>query len=723
MFKIVEDTFYTVNDIQTILTEAKQNGTSTNYNQIEYWNIVFAFDIETSNFNEVLSSDGITKRSIMYVWQLAINGRVIVGREWHEFLYCIDYIIKDLDLSPKKRVLLFVHNLSFEIQYIRKMFTWKKIFAIDTRKPIYALTDTGIEFRCSYILTNYSLAKLGEQLQKYKVSKMVGDLDYKQVRTPLTPLSDKEMQYCINDVLVVSAYIKECQEHEKYIWRIPMTCTGYCRRFVRYNCLYKGGSKTNKRQYEKYHALMQNMKIKDLDEYLQLKRAFQGGFTHAAPSYSGWTMENISSIDETSAYPYALLSEMYPMSSGRIVQIHSEDELRYYLKYYCCIFDCRFFDLKPRFKYESYISSSKCFEKIGEVVNNGRIYKADQIGTTVTNIDFEIIEKFYKFNRCDIYNFRIYEKGYLPKEIITSIIKLYQDKTTLKGVKGKEQEYLLSKGLLNSVYGMMVTDIVRDEIIYDNDTGWDTQYNKIRQDKKMSEDEKKKTINTLKNKQITKYNDSKKRFNYYAWGVFCTAYARRAVMSGILEFGEDYVYSDTDSIKCRHIEDHKQWIDKYNALCGKKLQAMCKYHNIDYDDLLPKTIKGVVKPLGVWDYEGTYDKFKTVGAKRYMVLEGKELSITVSGVNKKIAIPYLQEKYSIEDCFNTFEQGWKIPAEYTGKLTHYYIDQEYQGVVTDYRGVSYNYTALSGIYLEETEYEFSDMSDYINFLKGYFYTI
>ena len=50
------------------------------------------------------------------------------------------------------------------------------------------------------------------------------------------------------------------------------------------------------------------------------------------------------------------------------------------------------------------------------------------------------------------------------KEVIRSIIKLYQDKTTLKGVKDKEQEYQVSKGLLNSVYGMMVTDITADYI-------------------------------------------------------------------------------------------------------------------------------------------------------------------------------------------------------------------------------------------------------------------
>ena len=56
--------------------------------------------------------------------------------------------------------------------------------------------------------------------------------------------------------------------------------------------------------------------------------------------------------------------------------------------------------------------------------------------------------------------------GWLASQVVKSILKLYSDKTTLKGVDGKEVEYLQSKEQLNSCYGMMVTDIVRDSYIY-----------------------------------------------------------------------------------------------------------------------------------------------------------------------------------------------------------------------------------------------------------------
>lgn len=249
----------------------------------------------------------------------------------------------------------------------------------------------------------------------------------------------------------------------------------------------------------------------------------------------------------------------------------------------------------------------------------------------------------------------------------------------------------------------MVTDIIKDTYTYTDD--WDI-------DKVKPEE------------SIERYNYSRKRFLFYPWGVFCTAYARRNLWAGILEFGDDYIYSDTDSIKCLNIDKHMDYVNKYNEQTQLILKKMCKHYNIDYEsELLPKTVKGEVKPLGVFDWEtkyAPYDYFKTLGAKRYMVFQDGELSITVSGINKKTAIPYLLKEYTIEECFEVFNFGLEIPASVTGKLTHYYLDKTYEGDITDCQGVKYHYKTLSGIYLEPAEYSFDPMSAYISYLKGYF---
>lgn len=704
MFKL-EYKPYSVDDLDNILDEAIKEGTQTNNQNITYYKIVFAFDIETTSFiGPVSKGDNNEKRSIMYIWQLAINGRVIIGREWSEFIEVMDHITQRLELAKYTRIIIYVHNLAFEFQYIRYMFKWHKVFAIDKRKPVYAITETGIEFRCSYILTNYSLEKLGDQLTKYKVSKLVGDLDYSLARHPKTPLTTQEIQYCINDVLVVSAYIKEQIEKERYIHKIPLTCTGYCRRFVRKNCLYGPVFKLWRKQFRDYHNFIKGLQIRSIDEYKQLKRAFQGGFTHAGAFWSNLTIFNVDHVDFTSSYPYVLLSEKFPMTTFMDVDASkiTKPEFENYLKCYACLFDCRIYGLRPKVEFENYIPAYKCFLKVGVIENNGRVYSADMIATTLTEVDISIINACYTFDRIEVFNMKVAEKGYLPIEIIKSIIKLYSDKTTLKDVEGKENEYLVSKGLLNSVFGMMVTDIVRDNIIYVQD--WSSE----------KADEQ---------KQIEKYNKSRRRFLYYPWGVWCTAYARRNLWYGIMECAGDYIYSDTDSIFFVNVEAHKDFIERYNTLCETKLRHMCEHYGLDYDtDLVPKTVEGVPKPLGVFDWEKHIDKFKTLGAKRYMTLIKGDLSITVSGVNKKCAVPWLLEKCGPDGAFEAFEEGLIVPEDATGKLTHYYIDKPYEGTITDYKGQAYYYKALSGVYLEKTTYQFDISTEYINFLKGIFYT-
>ena len=646
------------------------------------------------------------KVSIMYCWQFAINGRVIFGRTWAEFLELIKKLERYTDNN--NRILVYIHNLAFEFQFLRCLFKWHKVFSVNTRKPLYAVTDTGIEFRCSLLLTNYALSKLSEQLHTYKISKL-DSLDYDKARHCKTPMTWDEIRYCINDVLVVSAYIQEQLKplgQEANIAQIPLTATGYCRRYCRKMCLYGYSKKNRNKQFNAYRALMQSLTIKDSDEYNQLHRAFNGGFTHASALWSGITLDVskyglIKSIDFTSSYPYVMLSELYPMSSARIVEPKNKQEFEKYLHDYCCVFEAEFRDITPNFTNENYISTSHCYIKEGYQTNNGRLVQAKRICTTITNVDYEIIKRVYSFKKLVVKNMRIYRKGYLPKKLLLAIIKLYKDKTQLKDVEGKEQEYQNAKALLNAVYGMCATQISKDAIIYE-DT-WTSEPADIEKD-------------------IEKYNNSPKRFLFYAWAPFVTAYSRRNLWLGITHFGDDYIYSDTDSIKCINLDKHMDFVNAYNRNCEKKLKKMCEVMDIDYNELLPRTIEGKLKPLGVWDMDGTYDCFKTLGAKRYMVKEGDKYKLTVAGLNKKVAMNYLLEKYK-DNVFNKFTSGLKIPKGKTGKLTHVYIDSFQSGTITDYNGITYEYKDQPpGVYLEPASYDFDITQDYLEFIKGVQFT-
>lgn len=663
--------------------------------KLKYFNVPSSFDIETTSFY-----DKGEKAATMYEWTLGIYGAVIIGRTWNEFVTCINELAEKLELNEHKRLIVYVHNLAFEFQWFRKYFEWVKVFSIDSRKPIYAVTTNGIEFRCSMLLSGYSLENLGKRLTKYKVEKLVGDLDYSKLRHSKTELTDTEIGYCINDVKVVMAYIAELIEKNNGISRLPLTKTGFVRKYCRNQCFYGDGK--DEYQRLKYRALIVSLKLQP-DEYLQLKRGFQGGFTHANPFHSTKIINDVTSFDFTSSYPAVMVAEKYPMSSGERVVIHSEKELEDNLNVYCCLFDIEFIELESKILYESYISQSRCFALENPVINNGRVVSADMLRTTITEQDYHIIKKMYQWKSIRVSNFIRYRKGYLPTDFIKSILNLYHGKTTLKGVEGKEVDYQIAKENLNSCYGMAVTDIIRPTYGYTDE--WLEPETPDLGD------------------SIDKYNKNAGRFLFFPWGCWVTAYARRNLFTGIFEFENDYIYSDTDSIKCMNAERHMSYIDKYNEAITNQLEMAMKYHGLGVDLIRPKNNKGIEKPLGVWDFDGHYERFKTLGAKRYMVEYSNDkrngdsaggVSITVAGLSKKAAVPYILQKS--EDPFSVFNDNMYIPSSNTGKLTHTYIDDYKRGYITDYNGVKSGYTEMSMVHLEPSDYSLSLSREYVDYI-------
>lgn len=662
-----------------------------------YLECATSFDIETTS----TYTQDKEKVAFMYEWTFGFEDYICYGRNWNSFLDLCSILHKKLKLSKNKRLCIYVHNLGYEFQFMRKYFTWENVFSLDERKPIKALTTSGLEFRCSYVLSGLNLALTAKNLTSTKLEKLVGDLDYKLIRHSDTVLSEQELKYCEYDVKIVIAYIREQMQEYTSITKIPLTNTGRVRSYVRANCLYTTGNhhKTSKGKYSRYRKLMTELTL-DKDTYIQLKQTFQGGFTHANYRYVGKLLQDVHSIDFTSSYPTVMLAEFFPMSKPtKITGVKQSDLIRNFdnpRKGYMMYLH---FENIVSTKDEMYISEHKCLELSKPVINNGRVFQAEHLVFPCTDIDYKIIKNCYSWDSMEISNVYEFYMDYLPLSIIKSIIKLYQDKTTLKGVAGQENEYLKSKGMLNSVYGMCVTDIVKDEATYCD--GWGTTKADVEQ-------------------QIEKYNNSKNRFLYYPWGVWVTAYARKNLWNGILNIGDDYIYSDTDSIKFVNLEKHKKYIEWYNQCITNKLYAMCEFYNLDKEAIEPKTIKGKKKPLGVWDYEGCYKYFKTLGAKRYMYFDD-ELHITIAGLSKKQGVKYLLEHNDneVNKIFSFFNNEMYIPANATGKNTHTYIDNEIELIVQDYQGHNKIVKSLSGIHLEECEFTLSLSKQYSHFLANF----
>lgn len=93
------------------------------------------------------------------------------------------------------------------------------------------------------------------------------------------------------------------------------------------------------------------------------------------------------------------------------------------------------------------------------------------------------------------------------------------------------------------------------------------------------------------------------------------------------------------------------------------------------------------------------------------------IKLTVSGINKNTAVPYLLETYGYDNIFEVFNEDLLVPEGACGKSTHTYIDFAKKGVMTDYNGELYNYHELSGVHLEETSYQMSISNEFAEFIE------
>lgn len=625
-----------------------------------YYDIPMSFDIETTSISKEIGS-------YCYIWQFQITDHCFIGRSLSEYVDFINILSDKLNLSENKKIIVYVHNLSYEFQFIKDFFIIKNVLATKTHQPITAETDTVI-YKCSLKLSGMSLDTLSHTVG---AKKLTGYLDYDKKRNSSTVLTVKEIKYCIEDVNIIIKYITEQRDIYGEIKKIPNTLTGRVRKELRDNVT------------TEYKNIMKNLTISGIGEYQLLKEAYQGGFTHSNYTFTDITVKDIVSYDFNSSYPARFIYNNFPMSRGVKVNTGNitHDKLNEYINKYCCIMKCKLTELCVKEEKECIIPKHKC-KAVNSVINNNRIMSADELIITLTDVDFRNIIKFYDYEEIYISDLYIYKRGRLPDYLINTVIKWYREKNELKNVKGSETQYNLRKILLNSLYGCSVTDVIQDTVTYHN--GWLINTGETPDDK------------------IKKYNDSDKLF-FYPWGVFCTAYARNELFNIIYDMGKNYIYSDTDSVKC---------------VRNEKTEAIITGYNLKYIEMKKKSNIYIDK-IGEAEFDGHYDIFKTLGSKRYIYTADGVTHITLSGIRNK-GKKYIINKYGKYGVYKYFNNGLAVPADDTGKLTHFYIDTEPTPyILTDYNGVTEEVIITSSVYLENAPFSLTVDEAYINFLLGY----
>lgn len=659
----------------------------------KYDETIYTFDIETTSYlilygKQIPACDYLKldeeeqheakKCSTMYIWMFGINESVYFGRTWEEFKEFLNMVF---DFESTINSYIWVHNLAFEFQYLKSIYNFQDVIARKSHKVMSAtIENTSITFRCSFFLSNCALREL-PKLYGLNVEKMIGDLDYKLIRNRETILDEKELKYCENDCLVLYQYIKKELETYETINKLPKTSTGKVRKELKSLTI---------PNYEYRRRVRKAINV-DPHVYNLLQKCFMGGYTHANFIYTDEIIRDVDSYDETSAYPYVLVTHKFPSTEFKKIRIKRREQMLDNLAY---IVTVKFTNLKSKY-FNTYISQSKCNYIRGGKYDNGRIIEADEIEITLTDVDFKLILDWYncKYEIIESY-YSIY--NYLPKLFINFVLDKYVIKTALKGVKGKELEYQKEKNKYNALYGMSVTNTIRDEVIYDNDT-------KLWRERELTNEE-------IEDKLLKEKNTS---FLSFAYGVWVTAHARNNLLRRVMELDENVIYCDTDSIKLTK-GYNKVVIDEYNKSVEKKIEFVSQILHINKDRFAPLDKNGNSHMLGIFEVETedgkehTYEKFITQGAKKYAYQNDKKIHITVAGVPKvgAKALKKLEE----------FKDDFVFRHEDTGKQLLFYTEEQEDFNLTDYQGNTCLVQDKSGCCIVPTTYILKKSIEYCKIL-------
>ena len=560
-----------------------------------------------------------------------LNMITLYGHNPKDLAECLQRIRENIEADTMP---VYVHNLAYDWQFMRQFLferfdTPDKQLNVKSHTPLFIHFSNGIMLKDSYLLSQKSLEKWANDLDVLH-KKAVGKWNYDNIRTQQDEFTPDELKYIENDTLALCECIdKTLEVLHKSIATIPYTATGIPRNDIIALARENNGKELFLKLVSDYNLYISHM-----------ENCFHGGYTHGNRFFIEVTIDEIvSCLDFTSSYPFVMLTRKYPMGNFLPIADVTPDHIIRNMDDFAFMF--RLTLINVRLKDRAYpmppLQYSKCTKCVDELLDNGRILRAGMIEIYLTEIDFQIIYDRYDFDLIKINDCYFCKKDYLPRWFTDYIFQLFKDKCTLKGKD--PQNYMISKGKLNSCFGMCVQKPISEEIEEDYQTGeyniaddFDPEY------------------------EYNKYIKNYRKVLPYQWGIWVTSYA----FENLFKLGgmaKEWIYTDTDSVYS--IGWNEEAVKAYNDNCLQQLKAN-GYGAVEYE--------GKCYILGQAVLDGEYTEFRILGAKRYCgrsKADGK-LHITVAGVPKRGA-------ECLNDNINNFTKGFCFSGKQTGKLQHTYL--------------------------------------------------
>lgn len=575
----------------------------------EFINLTCALDIETTS----TETDGF-----LYTIQANFGGMNVLVRYVEDWLRIVDMLVENFELTPERKLVIYVHNLGYEHMYLtqimRERYGLADILLTKSRKPLYIRYNNGIELRDSLKLFQKSLAGATKGLPH---AKLVGNLDYKIYRTPDTPLSPDEWNYCINDVQGLYEAIERLKwEHGFNSATIPLTNTAMVIEEINKYCRKDG-------------KCMQAMKDLKLDKR-QTRLAYKcmaGGDTHGTRWRAGRVYHDCNSYDLKSAHSSQQLLKKFP--SGKpitlpggttLAELDALTESGYGWIAQIFIYD---FAIRPECPNPT-ISVSKC-EQIKESrgTDNGRLLGALGALVYMDSNDFQRFREGYDFDESEVVAVEAvaFYLKYLPDGYREAIL----DKFKIKESASDGLERRFAKICVNTVYGASAQKTVRDEYSLPDEDGlldanhlsWECN------------------LEQLEEKNVAKKQTNKFPF---LWGLWTASLTRLDLWRLQKKVGwENLIYWDTDSVK---FEGEK--VLEVDTVYNATVRDLCRERGAVVQNKKGKTvyIGSAEDEHPAVDYG--YSEFIFLHAKCYAAKAwdgtAYQIETTIAGVGKKEGI-------------------------------------------------------------------------------------
>jgi hypothetical protein len=559
---------------------------------------VWVADFETESV-AYYEKYGHTKTWLTYIENLD-NEDYHMGISIHDHY---KFIIKQLNRQKVSQFVYF-HNVSFDgtfllyflneigVHYETVINDMKRIYEI---KVYPSKAKRHISFRCTYLIFMCAVASLPHSTKS--------TIDYDLIRNykTLEDVPDNEKHYIKQDVLTVKRNLLDVQN------KFGIKLTGFFKTIasISYKDLRYTTEKMLRERNRSWLWFFPKLSI-ELDHYI--RGGYRGGITYLNPKFKGQLItEEVGSWDEVSEYPSVMVYENIPAGKPYISNSKPKNDRLYMVR-------IRVLEAKIKEGLHPFINPNKTLRYLNDIYPN----ELNEVVLTLTNIDYELYEKYYNsvhdvLDYCvfprkikgafNNYIFKYYEMKKESKETIKRLKKL--DSLTSdqeEELKAAIFNKFWAKLKLNSTYGKFGTNPLlcsATPVFVEGLLTWES---------------------TEEMKEENVY--------YLPAACFITAYARRNLINQIQANNERFIYCDTDSLH----------------LLGTET---------------PKSLKGLIgSKLGQWEYEGTSYKSKFIKPKQYLKYkynkEGElEIKRTIASLNRS-------EHYRIN--FENFESGVCIEA-------------------------------------------------------------